>query len=138
MNTKAVPIKWGPTLERLVVKLNPFCGIVAIKKEIDDGTMQAWEVFAEHISLGCFLTRIDNRYDGDKDLALLFTVREDNVREPITGVMYRLLEEIAREGKIKYIRIHVPSPALARIVENAGFNFLESVFIKEVSHDDKK
>lgn len=132
MNVRAIPMMQGDHLDKLIEKLDPFCGKEPVKKEISCGQMQAWQVLADEISLGCFITRIDARYDGEKDLVLLFTVAELKAKQAISGVMYKLLEEIARESGIKYIRIHIDRPALSRIVEHAGFNFLESVYIKRI------
>lgn len=126
------PLGWGEYLEKLIVKLDAFCGVDAIHKEIEAGRMSAWLVIVEEVKLGCFLTRIDFRYDGDKDLALLFTVADEKTKTAISKVMYELLEHVARANGAKYIRLHVDSPALARITERAGFNFLESVYIRAV------
>jgi hypothetical protein len=138
MTVKAVSMSWGPSLESLARKMDPFCGVDAIGREISAGHMQAWQVFADETSLGCFITRIDGRYDGEKDLVLIFTVAEFQAKQSISRVMYQLLEEIARAHGIKYIRIHVDRPALSRIVEHAGFHFLETIYIKRLDHDDKK
>lgn len=138
MTVRVDRLTWGKTLERLVLKLDPFCGVEAIHKEIDAGRIAAWMVRVDDVSVGCFITRIDQRYDGEKDLALLFTIAEEKAKTAISKVMYELLENIARDNGAKYIRIHVENPALARIVERSGFNFLESVFIKAVNNVNEK
>lgn len=132
------PQGWGEYLNSLIVKLDPFCGVEPIRREIEAGRMSAWLVVVENIKIGCFITRVDNRYDGEKDLALLFTIADNNAKEAISKVMYELLEQVARASGAKYIRIHIDNPALARIVGRAGFNFLESVYIKAVDDVIKK
>lgn len=132
MIVRADPLTWGDYLEKLIVKHNPACGVDSVRREIESGNIAAWGIVADDVPIGCFVTRIDRRYDGGKDLVMLFLVSDEKPPVAITKVTYELLEKIAGERGISHIRTHPDNPALVRIAEHAGFCYIETVMQKAV------
>lgn len=134
MNITAKGCAWNDRLEALVTSLNPEIGVEAVKNQVEKNHFMPFEVFVDEVSIGFFVIRIDVTYDGKKELVHLFSLSEVKGRTPIHHVMGSLVMNIARDLGCQRVRVHSEIRKIDSFLEREGFEFRESVFVKEVSN----
>lgn len=132
MNVKAVKSGWTDRVGRLLDECRPMFGVEALKEKIEAGEVTAFETFVDELSVGFFLVRVDVLIDGRYELVLLHAVSEYKGKTPIAHILGVLLPNIAKEYGIKKVRVHSQMRKLDDFLERGGFQFQESVFVKEV------
>lgn len=132
MEIHAYKRTWDPQIEKAVRKLDPFCGVDAVRERVQSGHFQVFSIWFDREHLGVIFVRIDKRYDGAKELVLVYTVARDGISRPLTSYMGPVLDQIARNNGLPYIRIHSERRGIDRILEHSGYEFQESVFTKKV------
>lgn len=132
MNVNVSSSPWCERLEKLMTSLELEVGLDALKKQVEEGNITAFEVFVDEISIGFFMVRIETLYNQARQLVLLHAVSEVKGKTPIAHITGALLPEIAKKCGVKTIRIHSTMRKLDDFLEHEGFKFSESVFIKRI------
>jgi len=132
MTIKVNRIPWGPGIPELLTRLDTSMRVTTIQLGIENETFTLFEVVFEGKRLGILLTRLDVTFDGEKELVVMFAVSEFKTSFPFSSLLGPVYEEIARSHGAKRIRTHSSRRGVDRLLEQNGYEFIESVFIKEV------
>ena len=134
MNITATQAVWNERLEKLLTQLDPVIPVSKIKEHVLAGTVLAFEVVAEEISVGFFLVRIEKLYNDDLELVVLHAMSEVKGHTPLSHIVSVMLPDMAKNYGAKSIRIHSEMRKMDCLLEREGFKFQESIFSKKVAN----
>jgi hypothetical protein len=126
-------VPWNERIEKLVIELDPIVGVEALKLNVGNGTITAYEVFFDENSIGFFLARGETLWNGAKELVILHAVSEVKGRTPLSSLLSVFLPRLAKDQGYASIRIHSERRGLDAVLEETGFKFQETVFVKKVA-----
>ncbi len=123
---------WDEQVNVLAGRLNPAYGLVTLQELVERGEVQMYEVIIQETRLGVIITRIDAGYDGTRELVVMHAVSEIKTAQPLTSVLAPVFEKIAKIARADKVRIHSDRRGIDKLLEDNGYSFSETVFIKEV------
>lgn len=133
-------VKWNVRLKDLMDELKPTVGTDAIRKAVENEQIGAFEVVVispegEKVFVGYFLTRVDVLWNGEQEMVVLHAVTEMKGKAPVEFCLASIFPAIAREKKIKTVRVHSQRKGLDVVMEKIGYQLEETVWRFEVKDD---
>lgn len=105
-----------------------------IKSAAIDGKLTILQVFWEKVLIGYLVAREDVLFGGKKELAVIRAMACVKGKNPIAHVLAHGLSRFALSHGFDSVRIHSDRRGMDAFLEEAGFEFQESVFTKDLSH----
>lgn len=123
---------WDDITTRLMQKVNPAVGVDALRENVQKGNITLYEVKGDGLTLGVFLVRVERLHNDTKQLVILHAAAEQKIAVPFSSVLSPVFDEIARQSGLTSIRIHSEHRGLDAIIQERGYRFQESVFVKDI------
>lgn len=123
---------WDEQVNALAKRLNPVYGLAALQGLVDRGEVKLYDVIVQDNRLGVIITRIDTGYNGTRELVVMHAVSEVKPAQPLTSVLAPVFEAIAKTAGADKVRVHSDRRGIDKLLEDNGYSFSETVFIKEV------
>jgi hypothetical protein len=129
----AVEVEWTDRLCDLVRQLNTRIGFSALKNAIESKRFRVLEVYLNNCSLGFIIFRLDLLADDTRRFVVLHTLSQEKGRTPLRMISSVLLVELARRYACDSIGCYADRAGWEGILKKSGFEYVESVFVKEVT-----
>lgn len=131
---------WDDQASRLIKRLGESFHADALKKQVDEKRITLYEVVEGEgegrISLGIFFLRVDTLITGRRELVVMHGISEVPIKgAPLSSVLGPFFDEIARCNGIQSVRIHSSRKGLDPLLEESGYEFIETVFRKTIGID---
>lgn len=123
-----------PIFETLYKNYYPQSDFEPIKTAASEGRLTVLQVFVEKILIGYLVAREDVVFGGKRELAVIRALACVKGKNPIAHVLAHGLSRFAESHGFDSVRIHSDRRGMDAFLEEAGFEFQESVFVKELSH----
>lgn len=114
----------------LLEKVNPAVGVQCLAGSIQRDLISLFEVHADGLLLGVFVSRVDDLIDGSKELVIMHASASDQTPLAMTKVLNRIFDKVAIDNGLKSIRVHSDKRGLDRILEKNNYEFQEAVYRK--------
>jgi len=114
----------------LLEKVNPAVGVDCLAGTIQRDMNALYEVHADGLLLGIFVSRIERLIDGSKELVILHGSAAEKIPFPFTSVLNRVWDQVAKDNGLNSIRVHSDKRGLDRILEKNKYEFQEAVYRK--------
>lgn len=130
---------WDDQASRLIKRLGESFHADALKKQVDEKRITLYEVVEGEgegrISLGIFFLRVDTLMTGRRELVVMHGISEVPAKTHLSSVLGPFFDEIARSNSIQSVRIHSSRKGLDPLLEASGYEFIETVFRKNLGID---
>jgi len=127
--------KWNELVKFGLERIKPVVGIEILKEHIKKGDIYVYGIYANEICVGFIFSRIDRNYDQEEELVIMYSVSLVKSDVKLTRILSPLYDQIANGRRI---RIHSERRGHDKLLEQHGYKFFESVFIKEANHEQIK
>lgn len=117
----------------LLNRINPTVGVDCLAGSIQRDLITLFEVHADGLLLGIFLSRIDHLITGEKELVIIHAAAAEKPPIAITKVLNALFDQVARDHGLGSIRIHSDKKGLDRIMKRNNFEFQEAIYRKAIN-----
>lgn len=130
---------WDDQASRLIKRLGESFHADALKKQVDEKRVTLYEVVEGEgegrISLGIFFLRVDTLITDRRELVVMHAVSEVPAKTHLSSVLGPFFDMIARSNGIQSVRIHSSRKGLDPLLEESGYEFIETVFRKTLGID---
>ena len=116
----------------LFQRINPAVGVDLLIGQVQRDLITLFEVHADGLLLGVFLSRIERLIDGTQELVILHA---SAVVKPPMGLMSicnPLFDQVAKDHGLKSIRVHSDKKGIDQILNECNYVFQETVYRKEL------
>lgn len=124
---------WDDQAARLLGGILSPAGVQARRAAVQANEIGLYEVQANEFSIGIFLVRLVHRMTGEKELVILHGAAEHAIKTPLTSILGPHFDYIARSCGAKYVRVHSQRRGLDAVLQEHGYEFMETVFVKELA-----
>lgn len=126
-------IPYGLDVEQLIEKLQPDCGITALKKHIENGMLSVYEITREEKRLAILITRIDTLLDDSQELVIMHAIGSFGTVKNLVSILGPAFDELAKLHQVKAVRVHTDRRGMDKLLEDNGYKYQESIFKKRLN-----
>lgn len=130
--TEFKQVEWNERVQLLVEKLDPLIGAYALMELVKSGTCFVHEVFVNHQSIGFYIGRVDVLANSERDLVIMHAMSDRKGHKPLIHVLSIIFPAVADQLRCNRVRIHSDQRKIDSLLESAGYEYFETVFMKEV------
>jgi len=105
-----------------------------LAKVLTEKSLLVGQVKIENNIIGLFIFRIEQEITGDKELVICHVVSDKTSISNFTDMVLPFVKQLARQNKIKTLRLHTIESKTQRLAEKYGFKFFETVLVCEVEN----
>lgn len=116
----------------LLEKINPSIGVNLLIGQVQRDSIALFEVHADELLLGIFLSRVERLVDGKDELVILHASAVVKTPIGLMSVCNPLFDQVARDHGLKSIRVHSDKKGIDQILNESNYVFQESVYRKEL------
>lgn len=106
------------------------------RAELQNGRLENHVFYVDGVLSYVLILRVDDNRDGSRDLVCMHGVSmhpRDGVN--VTKALFPYLKKLAREAGFQRVRNHTSLNSMAKVLTNAGFKAMETVYVFEVDNE---
>lgn len=116
----------------LLDKVNPTVGVDLLIGRVQRDLISLFEVHADGLLLGIFISKVDALVNGSRELVVL---HGSAVEKPAVGFMTILdpiLTKVAQDHGLQSIRVHSDKKGIDRVLTDHNYAFQEAIYRKVI------
>lgn len=116
----------------LLQKVNPAVGVDTLAGLVQRGLISLFEVHADGVLLGIFISRTDRLFNGDSELVIMHAAAVQRPPFPMTSILNPVFDQVAKDHGLRAVRVHSDKKGLDKLLEAHGYEFQEAVYRKVI------
>ena len=116
----------------LLERINPSVGVDLLIGRVQRGTITLFEVHADGLLLGIFISKIDRLIDGTQELVVLHGSVVKNPKVGFMKICDQIFSQVARDHGLQSVRVHSDKKGIDRELSKHNYAFQEAIYRKVI------